>query len=956
MIRHIPRASAFLAALLWAGAAFGDAAGGAHGSRPGWTTALQWFGFALLALAAVWLPSAGAAAWRRLRALPRGWLVTLAAVVAIGAVLRLFVVPGAVVTEYMGYQLTNIAAEMVDIPRYGVGSEVLWRALFLVAPIDHASVIGLHAALGSLTLVWLAAVLLGAGLRPAGAVLATALAAFLPQFVWADASDSLTVPALFWTLGAILFAQEYLARRTWSPLVGAVAWLAFAAHTRPEHVFFGPLLLAVFVAAGGTAPRLRDRLRVGLVGGAAAAVGYALLVLPQVLYALHMRDVMMARGGWPNTFADILPQIPSLFVKANALLDPEMVPLALLPLALVGLVWAPSWAARRLRLALLGLGVAWLCFYYIDLSVASLPRLHVVLALPAAIVAGALLGDLWALRPARNRWLGPALAAVAAGAVLAGVPTAAAALFHPTNEDEEEAFFRAALEKLPAADRFVFVHLGRGDKEPGDQTHHHHPDYLVRPPVRQGFVMSVSELAEQPLPPVPVYWYKGMRCFSRHRREYEPPPATFFAPACWRMESTFVLEPVLEREVENHGDRMLPYYSTEPRFRLGLYRVIGRRTTAPSIAGGATSGAAGAAGAPPAPPAPDLPKARVIPPGQEALILALLGDGEDLAGCRHESAAVEQTHVRASYRCGDRSVPVHLRSADDPAAPPTAERTAQFAVVVGEGAPPGFAAAVAASVRAHEGPWRWGVGLDPATAAAQPPPPVDEGSPAGRVSPEYERKYWILQELLRDQRHAEATELCIELARENDRFGGILGLLVANLAPTKPDAARVAAYGAAADAAPDDPLAQYIAGVAAHYSAHYRAQTVEEKKALYAIALRYLQRALPAYDFEPRVYIYLAVSHFRLGHQEEAERMIDRALTLDRKDPDAWYCRAEIHQHKEPAIALADLERYIEMTSDPGSITFGDKPQRVQRMKERLQARLRGEAVDEELFDPIEPQ
>jgi len=104
------------------------------------------------------------------------------------------------------------------------------------------------------------------------------------------------------------------------------------------------------------------------------------------------------------------------------------------------------------------------------------------------------------------------------------------------------------------------------------------------------------------------------------------------------------------------------------------------------------------------------------------------------------------------------------------------------------------------------------------------------------------------------------------------------------------------------------------------------------------------------------VYIYLAVSHFRLGHQAEAERYIAQAIALGRQDPDAYYCRAEIYQHKDPQSALKDLDTYVQMTTGPEYITQGDKPQRVQKLKEKIQARIRGEAAGEELFDPIEPE
>jgi hypothetical protein len=159
-----------------------------------------------------------------------------------------------------------------------------------------------------------------------------------------------------------------------------------------------------------------------------------------------------------------------------------------------------------------------------------------------------------------------------------------------------------------------------------------------------------------------------------------------------------------------------------------------------------------------------------------------------------------------------------------------------------------------------------------------------------------------------------------------------------------------------ADRSPDDVLKQFVAGVGAHYFAHQSGTSKDEKSAYYALALKYLSRANPAYASEPRLWIYLAVSNFRLGHQAEAEALIERAVALGADDPDAYYCRAEIFQRKNLTRSLADLDFYLDrMKKNEASsgITAPEKNARVQRMKDYLLAVSRGEREPVELFDPV---
>ena len=354
----------------------------------------------------------------------------------------------------------------------------------------------------------------------------------------------------------------------------------------------------------------------------------------------------------------------------------------------------------------------------------------------------------------------------------------------------------------------------------------------------------------------------------------------------------------------------------------------------------------------------------VVPPGQERRLGAMVGMGDVPfpGGCRLESAATVKSVVRLRYLCGteQRALALVLH-------PPTfvgdaLARTEEFALTADEEAAPpaGFVDALAARLRAGEGRWHWmKVRGDHQAAASHllpTPPPVAPAGDQAELDPRHVEVFERGAALYREQRHAEALALFVEIARENPRFGGVLGMIVANLAPTRPDAAAVAAYVEAAEAAPEDLLASFVAGVSAHYSAHYIAATAEEKQRLYETCIRLLERTRPTFEFEPRVFIYLAVSHYRLGHQAKAEALIERAVEIAEHDPDAYYCRAEIFHREDVERSLADLETYLEMTrrfAAAGGWAADEKVARVEAMRAYLRRVQAGDDPLEEIFDPL---
>ena len=355
----------------------------------------------------------------------------------------------------------------------------------------------------------------------------------------------------------------------------------------------------------------------------------------------------------------------------------------------------------------------------------------------------------------------------------------------------------------------------------------------------------------------------------------------------------------------------------------------------------------------------------VVPPGQEKQLGVMAGVGNVVfpGGCRLETATIVKSLVRLTYRCGATKSALALVLHPPDYTGAALAKTDKFVVAQGAddtAAPPeGFVKALTARIRAGEARWHWmKVQGDHQAAESHmlPTPPAADAPTGKALDPRHVEMFERGAALYRKQKHADALDVFLQLARENNRFGGVLGMVVANLAPTKPDAQKVAEYVSAAEAAPDDLLSQYVAGVAAHYSSHYIAKTTEDKRTLYETCIRFLDKTRPALEFEPRVFIYLAVSHYRLGHQAEAEALIDKAVAIAEHDPDAYYCRAEIFHRTQVERSLADLEMYLVMTkkfAKAGGWAADEKIQRVETMRDYLKRVQAGEDILTEIFDPL---
>jgi hypothetical protein len=72
------------------------------------------------------------------------------------------------------------------------------------------------------------------------------------------------------------------------------------------------------------------------------------------------------------------------------------------------------------------------------------------------------------------------------------------------------------------------------------------------------------------------------------------------------------------------------------------------------------------------------------------------------------------------------------------------------------------------------------------------------------------------------------------------------------------------------------------------------------------------------------------MAHFWLGHQSQAQALIQRAVEIGPSDPDVFYCRSQIVRQVNLPLAIADLERYQKMTTQPWSVGPKQKADRVQ--------------------------
>ena len=319
--------------------------------------------------------------------------------------------------------------------------------------------------------------------------------------------------------------------------------------------------------------------------------------------------------------------------------------------------------------------------------------------------------------------------------------------------------------------------------------------------------------------------------------------------------------------------------------------------------------------------------------------------------CHLESLGVSRRRIKVEFRCGAEKKRVYLTLVPTPGPEKALTQTKRFAILSSGTTPPpeGLVADLAIRLKA-------GDRFDWEKIGTEPDAPSLEYLPLRTRSEAVNKKYFEALELYRKHKHDEALEIYMEMSKTHPYNGG-LGMVVATLAGGGVSAARLEELEKDAKEDPKDALKQFMAGVGTHYRAHDGAGSVEEKRQLYGRAITYLDRVAETYDFEPRVFIYLAVSHFRLGHQEKAEELIQRAIELGVDDPDAYYCRAEIFQRTNIERSLKDLDIYLgtmKKNMEGGAVASPTKLNRVYEMRQHLRDVASGRVEPEEIFDPMD--
>jgi hypothetical protein len=114
----------------------------------------------------------------------------------------------------------------------------------------------------------------------------------------------------------------------------------------------------------------------------------------------------------------------------------------------------------------------------------------------------------------------------------------------------------------------------------------------------------------------------------------------------------------------------------------------------------------------------------VIPPGQEALISAMLGGTDDVQHCRLQDASVLKRIIEASYDCGGRELrPVTLHHPNE--APEVALQTKQFALTSSAPeVPRAFLDALATRIASREAEFQWNRPTGPPESSDAPALPA----------------------------------------------------------------------------------------------------------------------------------------------------------------------------------------------------------------------------------------
>ncbi|MBP7126666.1 hypothetical protein KBD49_09905 [Myxococcota bacterium] len=140
-----------------------------------------------------------------------------------------------------------------------------------------------------------------------------------------------------------------------------------------------------------------------------------------------------------------------------------------------------------------------------------------------------------------------------------------------------------------------------------------------------------------------------------------------------------------------------------------------------------------------------------------------------------------------------------------------------------------------------------------------------------------------------------------------------------------------------ADAAPDDPVVNYLAAI----SWYYKANSTHDPED-YRRSIPYFERVVARIPKDqPRAWMYLGMAHFFTGNQQRAEQILQDLEPYTWHEPDINYCRSLVYRKTDLPRAIAEMERFLQVFLMEGRLNFG--PAKLKKAQDDLEAMKRGE-------------
>jgi len=881
----------------------------------------------------------------RVRTWSRPEQLVLLPAAAAGAVLRLFVAPHVLVKVGMAYPLMDSIITLDSLPRYGPAGPAFYNLIIRVFPADTDTLLWTNAVIGSATVLLLSVLAQEIFRTKWTGALSALFLALTPVFIRDSCSESLLVPGVFLLAGGLLLlcTHGWAAGAAWRgaggtgasvtapparrlgsgnaapeakplppgaralPVYGAWPWafavpvLALAALMRPELMLVVPAA-ALFLLVPELGERA-NRVRMAIMAAALAAP----LAL-EALYVLQRTGGEVALGNLD--FGRLTPVKVVLDLWSMDLLTAAgRFPAGLTVLGLLGVALSFLHGRWRRVLPVFGLALGWLLIYYVDINEESMLRLHVPPAMLVACLAAWAVAQVAALpRSAFAR--GTVAAALAALVAASALPSAGfcCKCLAALSSGWQEPGWRGAGGTGASAAPPPPLGYAR-DRLPRKQGGSCHAAGWTQARACGVFFETnfqtedrVFREAAARLPAEPVTFVRlGFEDYPFHALSQESLAALketrlAYAPV-HRYYPDYLLKP------PHRGDRIMPISAITdvplPDDRPAFFYLSTQCYAILDVQGEAHWDIA-----------PD-PYRRIHPacrwimtryamepvylervPNHSEFALPFRWYPDELSemtiglfriGAPSERSGAKDTFVNAAAAYYDRVRPLLERNEMDEAEKILLEGDRLLA----------------------DSPAMWRVMASFYFLAGA------RENDAGRLKQAI--AYW--------DRIAEADIRFPMLLSEVGAVHMVYAGLVDRAELEREVQARLSR-------APDDTVGLYLKAVLMFYG-----------KQAYGDAEALLRKVLKVIDDDPRVYIYLALCRFYSGAQEEAEKLVARAIKAGKgTDPDAYYVRSIVVRHKDMAQAVRDIQTYLDLSSPEDRFRYEKKQQWLRKELENLRS------------------